>query len=129
MNKKQIKKLGLLFLIGAIGYAAVEIIWRGRTHWSMMIAGGLCLALFSVVASKLKKRGMLTKALVCAALVTAVEFIFGIVFNLWLKMNIWDYSDLPLNLMGQICPIFSLAWAGIALAMLPLVEAVNKDYA
>ena len=95
----------------------------------MMIAGGLCLALFSVVASKLKKRGMLTKALVCAALVTAVEFIFGIVFNLWLKMNIWDYSDLPLNLMGQICPIFSLAWAGIALAMLPLVEAVNKDYA
>ena len=47
---RRIKKYALLFLIGAVGYASIEIIWRGRTHWSMIIAGGLCFILFSLVA-------------------------------------------------------------------------------
>ena len=71
----------------------------------------------------------MTKAIACAAVVTVVEFIFGVVFNLWLKMNVWDYSNMPFNLLGQICPLFSLMWVGLALAMMPFVEVVNKDYA
>ena len=126
---KYIKKYGLLFIIGAVGYAAIEIIWRGRTHWSMMIAGGLCFILFSMVAEMLNGKSLLVKAAVCAVGVTAIEFIFGVVFNIWLKMSVWDYSNVPFNVMGQICPMFSILWAGVAIAFLPLADAINKSYA
>lgn len=126
---RKIKKYGLLFILGAVGYAAIEVIWRGHTHWSMMIAGGLCFIIFSAVAEFFKERRILFKAGVCAVGVTVVEFIFGLIFNVWLKLEIWDYSGIPLNLLGQICPLFSLMWGGIAIAFLPLAEVINQDYA
>ena len=128
MNIRKAKKYSLLFILGAIGYAAIETIWRGHTHWSMMIAGGLCFMLFSIVADKMKDKPILVKAGVCAVGVTAIEFVFGVVFNLWLKMDVWDYSNMPLNLLGQICPLFSLIWVGIAVAFLPLADIINKEY-
>ena len=129
MNNRKAKKYSLLFILGAIGYAAIETIWRGHTHWSMMIAGGLCFGLFSVVADRMNGKSILVKAVVCAVGVTAIEFVFGVVFNLWFKMDVWDYSNMPLNLLGQICPIFSLIWVGIAIAFLPLADVINKEYA
>lgn len=126
---RKLKKYSLCFLLGGIGYAAIETVWRGYTHWTMIIAGGLCFVAFSVVAEKLRRRHLIIKAAVCALLVTAIEFIFGVIFNLWLKMNVWDYSHLPFNLLGQICPIFTLMWAIVALAFLPLAEVINADFA
>ena len=126
---KIIKKYGLFFIIGAIGYAAIEIIWRGHTHWSMMIAGGLAFVLFSVVADKFKGKNIFVKAAICALGVTVIEFIFGVIFNLWLKMNVWDYSYMPFNLLGQVCPAYTLLWVGMAIAFLPFADALNKDYA
>ena len=126
---KSIKRYGLFFVIGAIGYAAIEIIWRGHTHWSMMIAGGLCFVLFSIVAQRLREKNIFIKAAVCAIGVTAIELLFGVVFNIILKMEVWDYSSMPLNLWGQICPLFTLLWGGLAVAFLPLADALNKDYA
>ena len=126
---KYIKKYGLLFILGAVGYAAIEIIWRGHTHWSMMIAGGLCFILFSLAAEALEGRSILLKAATCAVGVTAIEFIFGVVFNIYLGMGVWDYSNVPFNIMGQICPMFSILWVGVAIAFLPLADAINKSYA
>ena len=126
---KHIKKYGLFFLIGAVGYAAIETIWRGYTHWSMMIAGGFCFVLFSIVSEMLKEEGILLKATVCAIGVTAIELIFGVIFNIWLKMGVWDYSNMPFNVLGQICPIFTLLWAVIAIAFLPLADVINEDFA
>lgn len=92
----------------------------------MVIAGGICFIIFSLVAEKLKKRTAVFKAAVCSLGVTAVEFIFGVVFNLMLKMNVWDYSGVPLNILGQICPLYSLLWLLLALGVLPLAETMNK---
>ena len=129
MPRRWIKKYSLLFIIGAVGYAAIEVIWRGRTHWSMMIAGGLCFVIFSLVAGWLRGRSILIKAVVCAIGVTAVEFIFGVIFNLWLGLEVWDYSSMPMNILGQICLPFTLLWGGIAILFLPLAEVINQDYA
>ena len=128
-NISRLKRYAACFVLGAIGYAAIEIIWRGRTHWSMMIAGGICFIIFSIVAETMQDKGMLLKAVVCALGVTVVEFIFGLVFNLWLGMGVWDYSNMPLNLMGQICPLFSLMWVGVAIVFLPLAGLINEEYA
>ena len=126
---KKVKKYSLCFILGAIGYAAIEIIWRGYTHWSMMIAGGICFIIFSLVAEKFREKNIFIKAAICALGVTAVEFAFGVLFNIVLKMRVWDYSKMPFNILGQVCPIFSLLWAGIALAFLPLAELINREYA
>ena len=95
----------------------------------MMIAGGLCFVVFSLVAGWLRGRSVVIKAAVCALGVTAVEFIFGVVFNLWLGLRVWDYSSMPMNVLGQICLPFTLIWGVIAILFLPLAEVINKDYA
>lgn len=47
-------------------------------------------------------------------MVTIAEFYAGCVLNLWLGLGIWDYSALPGNLLGQICPQFWAVWCLLA---------------
>lgn len=122
---KKLKKYSLFFIIGSLGYGLIEILWRGHTHWSMLIAGGLAFVMFSVVAKRFARVPIIFKALICAMGITAIEFVFGVIFNLALKMNVWDYSGMPYNLLGQICLNFSLMWAGLSLLCLPLARLLN----
>lgn len=39
----------------------------------------------------------------CMIFVTSCEFITGIIVNKWLNLNVWDYSNVPFQLFGQIC--------------------------
>ena len=41
---------------------------------------------------------------------TLVEFIAGLIFIKGLKIKLWDYSNRKGNIMGIICPSFSLIW-------------------
>lgn len=102
----------LLFLLGALGYMCLELIWRGRTHWSMGLAGGTCVVLLYGVYTHV--RMSMFAAFLCAALlVSAVEFLFGFVFNLVLRNGVWDYSSWRFNLYGQVCLPYSLLWGGL----------------
>lgn len=88
---------------------ALELVWRGRTHYSMGLAGGLCTALLlSLFAAN--PMPLWAAFLWGAAVITAVEFLFGFVFNLRLQKNVWDYSAHRLQLYGQICLGYSLLW-------------------
>lgn len=62
------------------------------------------------IASEMKKAPLFKKCLLGAVLITAVEFIFGIIFNTGLNMNVWNYESMPFNLMGQICLPYSILW-------------------
>lgn len=123
---ERIKKNAAFFMIGGVGYGTIEMLWRGRTHWTMIIAGGICFVIFSKIAKKYKNRRIMFKSFICALSVTAVEFIFGLVFNILLGMNVWDYSGLPLNFLGQICLLYSMIWMVLATAFLPLAELLNR---
>lgn len=92
----------------------------------MIIAGGICFVLFSLIAEKFKKRTLVCKASLCALGVTLVEFVFGVVFNIILKMNVWDYSGVPFNLLGQVCPLYTLLWGILGAACMPLAEMINR---
>lgn len=116
----------LVFMIGAVGYALIEIIWRGYTHPTMIVAGGVCFLAFSCIAERMNGMPLLIKAFFAALAVTAVELTFGLVFNLGLGMNVWNYSAMPLNFLGQICPTFSLLWCGIAVIFIPVSERINR---
>lgn len=120
------KRLSVFFLIGSLGYTLIEILWRGHTHWSMIIAGGLCFSAFSFVAESFKGRSRLYKAGICAIIITLVELIFGIIFNIILKMDVWDYTNVAFNLSGQICPLFSFVWLIFGYIFIPLAEKINE---
>lgn len=108
-------KIGI-FLYGAVGYASIEIICRGYTHWSMALTGGTCLLLLFWINRRLSDHGLLLRAAVGTAVVTALELMVGLVVNVWLGWSVWDYTDRPLNLLGQICPQYSLYWFCLALS-------------
>ena len=123
---KKTKKDATIFTIGAVGYGAIEILWRGHTHPTMPVAGGISFLIFSKIAKRYKDKPLLFKALLCAASATGVELVFGLIFNKALKMRVWDYSNMPGNFLGQICPTFSLLWALLAIPVLPLADACNE---
>lgn len=113
--KKIFKESSLLFLIGSILYPLIEILWRKKTHISMAILGGLCLAAIRLVDRALGKGKFMQKALCSSILITQFEFLCGVIVNLGMGLDIWDYSANPLNLLGQICLLFSFFWFLISL--------------
>lgn len=116
----------VFFVVGAVGYGVLELLWRGRTHWSMLIAGGICFMIFSLIAEKCENAPLWSKALLCALCITTVELVFGILFNLILRMRVWDYSKMPYNFLGQICLEFSVLWFLLSLALVPLADRLNQ---
>ncbi len=120
------KKYTVFFTIGAAGYGCIEILWRGRTHWSMLIAGGICFVLFSRIEERFHNLRMLYKCILCSGAITLVEFLFGCVFNLLLEQQVWDYSRIPFNLAGQVCLLYSVLWGLLSAAFLPLAGKINQ---
>ena len=108
MNK--VYKVVFIFTFGATVYPLLEIIGRGHTHWSMCIAGGLCFLSICIINRRFTKRCTFVKCLGGALAITMIEFITGFIVNMLCRWNVWDYSDLPLNILGQVCIPFSLIW-------------------
>lgn len=116
----------VLFPIGAFGYGLIEILWRGYTHPSMLTLGGICFVLFSKIGEKWQNASLVFKAFLGGALVTFLELIFGFVFNIFLKKEVWDYSRMPFNFKGQICLLYSFFWGILSLVFIPFAT-VLKD--
>lgn len=101
----------VLFYIGAIAYVCIEYIYRGYSHWTMGILGGLCFIFLGGINEFLSWGTPFWKQCIFGAMiVTILEYITGCVVNIWLGWNVWDYSNLPFSLHGQINLFFSMAW-------------------
>lgn len=100
-----------LFLIGGFAYFYIEILYRGYSHFSMIFCGGFafigCGILNQVIPVKLS---FLTQMILSCLIITILELITGYIVNIQLGWDVWDYSDMPYNLYGQICPAFSIIW-------------------
>ena len=104
----------ILFMTGAIAYVLMEIGFRGYSHWTMAILGGLCYMEIGYINEYIPWEVPLYKqALLGAVIVTINEFICGCIVNLWLGWEVWDYSDLPFQLFGQICLPFAIVFSGL----------------
>ena len=109
-------KLLILFAIGGAIYSLIEIAWRGYTHISMFIAGGICFVLVGGINNFFPwSLGIIQQTLMAAFFITLVELIAGLVVNVRLGLGVWDYSGLPFNFMGQISLLYSLLWMPLAL--------------
>lgn len=105
------KRVSALFLTGATLYIILEMFWRGYSHWSMFLLSGLLFVLVGGLNNYLTwEMSLLTQMLLGGLIITIGELLTGIVVNLWLGWHVWDYSALPFNLWGQICPQYSALW-------------------
>lgn len=115
---KRLRENSFLFSVGGISYGLIELLWRRYTHWTMIITGGLCFLMLYRIFTKAKRLSLIKKCLIGSGVITVTEFIAGVIVNLLFKMKVWDYSNMPFNLLGQICPLYSLLWA---LLCIPIV--------
>ena len=115
-----------LFCIGGGVYNLIEIFWRGYTHWSMFLVGGTCFHLIGKIGSLFRTWNMARKCALCSLAVTAVEYVSGCLFNLRLKLNVWDYSEMPFNLNGQVCLLYTVLWGFLSATAMPLYRFFRR---
>lgn len=98
-------------------YFFIEVAWKtshGRPEaisWTMLL-------LAIILAIPLERFGaelpwdmpLLAQSAICGVAITTVEFIAGLIINVWLGMGVWDYSAMPGNIMGQVCPQYLIVW-------------------
>ena len=121
-----IYKYLLVFVFGASGYGALEIAYRGRTHWTMLLTGGICFVFVYMIAQSEKLRNW-QKWLLGGTVITIVEFVVGLIVNVGLGWKVWSYANMPFNIMGQVCPIFSLMWCALCIPLMRLCSAVERE--
>ena len=114
----------LLFYTGGTVYLSLELLYRGRSHGSMFLAGGLCFLLIGQLNRVEPKLPLPLRAVAGAAIVTMVELGAGMLVNR--QYQVWDYRNQPLNFMGQICPLFSALWIPLSLAAAVLFEKMDR---
>lgn len=113
---KLMSKYLLLFSVGAFLYLWTEILYRGHTHWTMGVLGGLCFIAVGLINEFLSwDTPLWIQGIVGSGIITILEFISGCILNIWLGLGIWDYSQMPFNVCGQICLPFSIAWVVLSL--------------
>jgi uncharacterized membrane protein len=77
----------------------------------MLIAGGICFILIGLLNEGYTwNMSLLSQMVISSIIITAIEFIVGLIVNVWLKLSVWDYSMLPYNIMGQVCLLFTNIW-------------------
>lgn len=109
MNK--LLKYYTLGTLGGTVYVFIELMWRGYSHWSMFLLGGVCFIALGLINEIIPWQMPLTAQMfIGCVIITALEFITGCIVNLWLGWDVWDYSELPCNLLGQISVVSSVGW-------------------
>lgn len=112
MRFKELAIVPIFILFGGMLYAGAEVLFRGYSYRAMIIVGGMVFALIDGINDWIFPWDMPFAQQVCIStlIATVVEFFSGYILNICLHMGIWDYSNMPLNIMGQICLPFILVW-------------------
>ena len=114
---KILRKHLVLAATGGLLYVILELVWRGRSHWTMFMLGGLCFVALGLINEVLPwDMPLWQQVLIGTAIVTVLEFVTGCVVNIGLDWSVWDYSGLSGNILGQICPQYCLLWLPVSLA-------------
>lgn len=129
MKQSKIKKYEFLFFVGATIYVVIEKIYRGYSHWTMFLLGGICFIAIGLINEViLWDMPLLLQMFISGVIITVLELITGCVVNLWLGWNVWDYSGLPFNLWGQISLFSSIVWVGLSLVGIVLDDFIRWKF-
>lgn len=114
----------IFFAVGGLCYVLLELLWRGRSHFSMFLLGGLCFLILTELSRT--RLPFPAQTLIGALSVTALELLSGLLLNRALHLGVWDYSALPFQFLGQICLGYSLLWVLVCAAGLLGARALRS---
>lgn len=120
---KRLIKYLILLAIGGTVYCGIEILVRGFTHWTMFLVGGICFILIGIINEITPKMPLVRQMLLSAVIITVAEFVSGCILNIWLDLDIWNYSNETFNLLGQISLKHTIYWF-----LLSCVGIILDDY-
>lgn len=95
-----------------MGYVGLELLWRQRSHSSMFVLGGICFLTLGKLEKTAAKLSLPLRLAAGSTIITGLELITGVLFNR--RHQIWDYSGMPCNYLGQICLPYTLLWMPVA---------------
>lgn len=116
----------LLFLLGGSAYVGVELLWRGRSHSSMFLAGGTCFLLLGKLQKTTPRLPLPIRGFAGAGIITMVELLAGLLVNR--RYTVWDYRDQLMNFHGQICLPFYFLWVPLSMAAMELYGVLDKKF-
>ena len=118
--------ISTLFVIGSLLGWVIELFFRrfvSQKKWMnpgfltgpyLPIYGFGVMVLYGVsnipLGIDLQAVDIIVHILIIGVGMTLIEFIAGLIFIKGFKVKLWDYSDRKGNIMGIICPSFSLIW-------------------
>ena len=116
----------LFGLIAGSIYLCIELAWRGRTHWTMLPLAAAIFVCAGVLDERENPPPFWAQVAIGTGIATALELVTGLVLNAWMNLGVWDYSNLPGNILGQICPQFTAAWAILMVVSIKLENLMHK---
>ena len=126
---RRLPNLALHCVFGIIAggiYLLIELAWRGHTHWTMLPLAAVIFICAGVLDEVERPPSIWQQVILGTTIATALEFVAGLILNVWLGLGVWDYSNLPGNLMGQICSQFTIAWAVLVLISIRIENLMHR---
>lgn len=118
-----------LFWFGGSTYVTIEVLWRGYSHWTMLLLAGFLFIIVGLLNEIWEwETSILLQILISTCLATFLEFIVGYIINIKLGWNVWDYSNVPFNFMGQICLPYTLLWIIISFIAIILDDIIRWKF-
>jgi uncharacterized membrane protein len=126
MNKKLYNTINIFqecllvfFMVGII-YLFFEVAWGTiknpdgfktfKNLLAMFIVGGSLGVIANRITPLIKNLPEKVQYIITTFIILFVEFWAGILINKLLGWGNWDYSEYPLNFLGQICLPFAFLW-------------------
>ena len=104
-------KRAVLAAAGGSIYVLLELVLRGRSHWTMFLLGGLCFVLIGLLNEVIPwEMPLPLQGVIGSAIVTALEFATGCIVNLWLGWDVWDKSACRSACCGWWSPSLPWCW-------------------
>lgn len=122
-------KYAFLFWFGGATYVALEVIWRRYSHWTMLLLAGILFIIIGLLNEiwswNLKFR---YQVLISTAIATILELFTGLIVNVCLGWNVWDYSNVPFNFLGQICLPYTFLWIILSAVAIILDDVIRWKF-
>lgn len=116
-----------VMLTGGVLYAGLEILLRGWSHPSMGVCGALCFWYIYRLCRRRPDLSLISRALLSALFITAVELAAGCLLNLHWGLHIWNYSSHTYNLLGQISLSQSILWFFLCFPACGLCTLIRRE--